>query len=351
MTNLAKIMLFALILGTFGIYTTSCNKSDSILDNVIEDNVQQTQISTTDNGWLYFADDAAMDAAYIDLIENFSEVEAWETKHNHKSLRARYEAAIEHISSIEEGSVNPQQLLKEYKDVLQVVGEGDEKETICIVDDMVIQALLNEDGIIQIGQRISKYSKNKIKTITDGDMSKLELLEKIDQTNDALSIEVTNLNDGAEKKCQQSYTSITRYITVGTNRRVRFSTTIKRRNLGPVYDEIYFNHQMNSQFRNWLFGWVNNNFSYSYRIVDDYHVVDHGTVLNPPPIIADGDTEYGWTGGSGSEVEKTDLCYVGNDYADLDVYYNFRFQATKSVAGTVDVPSWNNYDKWVYECW
>jgi len=349
MTNLAKIMLFALVLGTLGIYLTSCNKSDSILDNVIEDSVQQTQTSTTENGWLYFADDAAMDATYTDLLENFKEVEAWEAKRNHNSLRARYGAAIERISNMEETNVKPEQLLKEYKDVLHIVGEGDEKETVCIVDDMVMQALLNKDGIIQIGQRISKYSKNKVKTITDGDMSKLELLEKIDRTDEALGVEVTDI--GNLKRCKWSNgltnedtRKIVRYITVGDNRRVKFKTTIDKRNNG----ELRFYHEMNSQFRNWFFGWANNNFSYSYRIVGDYHIVDKNVF--PPQIIADSDYEYGWKNDSGLGEEYHSLTYINPNDADLEIYYFFRLQAAKNIAGTEDIPVWGEQAIWTYKC-
>lgn len=102
MTKLAKIMLIALTLSAFGIYLTSCNKSDSILEDVVEDAVQQVvQAPTTENGWLHFADDASMDAAFVELIENFNEVQAWETKYNHNSLRARYETAVEEIDAAE----------------------------------------------------------------------------------------------------------------------------------------------------------------------------------------------------------------------------------------------------------
>jgi len=36
MTKLAKIMLFALVLGTFGIYFTSCNKSEDLSQEITE---------------------------------------------------------------------------------------------------------------------------------------------------------------------------------------------------------------------------------------------------------------------------------------------------------------------------
>ena len=351
MTKLAKIMLTALTFGAFGIYLTSCSQSE-IVENTTENTIEQTvQAPTNENGWLHFADDASMDAAFVELIESFSEVKAWEAKYNHNSLRARYEAALEEIDAAEAMGIGFEQLIEQYKDVLQVVGEGDERQIVCIVDDIVTPALLNEDGILQVGQYISKYSTDKIKIITDGDASKIAMLDDIDETNEAMGIEVIDFNEEEEIesrgiRCFSEFTNIERFVTVNNspNRRVRFRISLYRSNQSY---RLYMLHEMRGQRRTGV--WLNSGFDYQYRIATDYHIVDQGTALPTPPIVADGDFEIGWKNGSGRETEN-DFLYQMSFLGDLDVYLNDRLQASDAIAGTVDVPNWNSFEKWVFEC-
>ena len=65
MTNLAKIMLIALTLSAFGIYLTSCNKYDSILETVVDTNVDQK--FTVENGMLVFESREDMDLTLVEL--------------------------------------------------------------------------------------------------------------------------------------------------------------------------------------------------------------------------------------------------------------------------------------------
>ena len=66
MTKLAKIMLFAFIIGTLGIYMTSCDQSESILDTTIENSVYERSDGAKTN----LLSEEYIDKFIVDWIES-----------------------------------------------------------------------------------------------------------------------------------------------------------------------------------------------------------------------------------------------------------------------------------------
>lgn len=78
-------------------------------------------------------------------------------------------------------------LIEKYKNILIF-----DKDSIIelIVVDPVLASFLTPDGLVKVGNEISLVEFDKIKTITDGDISKIELLSRIDKNSPENNIKV-----------------------------------------------------------------------------------------------------------------------------------------------------------------
>lgn len=78
-------------------------------------------------------------------------------------------------------------LIEKYKDILKIDEDG--IVDLIIVDD-VFASFLSPEGLVKVGNEISLVEKDKIKTITDGDVSKIELLSQIEEDSPENNIRI-----------------------------------------------------------------------------------------------------------------------------------------------------------------
>ncbi len=78
-------------------------------------------------------------------------------------------------------------LIEKYNDIL--IFDEDGCIDIIVVDPL-LASFLSPEGLIKIGNEISLVERNKIKTILDGDVNKIELLSKIEKDSPNQNIKV-----------------------------------------------------------------------------------------------------------------------------------------------------------------
>jgi len=218
MTNLAKIMLIALTLSAFGIYLTSCSQSDSILETVVDSNVDQK--FTVENGMLVFESREDMDLTLVELrslsMEDFNQ---WETQIEVNTIYGAFNAVIaaeDAISNYYESlPLNEQKkyrdmpevnsdLYKEMMDrgVIKIIEDNDGTSYFgYAVIDPSMAPILNLDGFVKMENKIYQYTNKGFKIILDGDFAKIPQLQAIKDTHidDTFVVSVEDENTNNEK--------------------------------------------------------------------------------------------------------------------------------------------------------
>ena len=199
MTKLAKIMLIALTLSAFGIYLTSCNKSDSILETVADSNVDQK--FTVENGMLVFESRENMDLTIVELrslsIEDFNQ---WEIQTGVSTIYGAFNAVIAAEDAISDYYESlPLDEQKKYRDmpeinsnlykemmdrgVIKIIQDNDGTSYFgYAVIDPSMAPILNLDGFVKMENKIYQYTNEGFKIILDGDFAKIPQLDAIKGT-------------------------------------------------------------------------------------------------------------------------------------------------------------------------
>jgi|GEM_PF-2200316 len=278
MTNLAKIMLFALILGTLGIYLTSCNKSDTS-ENLI-DTVEQTESSTTnlrveDNTLVFDSfEDYVNTLDYVRTLDR-DQLDLWEEGIGFTSSRKLYDMALDELELITEFE-KVKSIENKYKNVVKFT----EDEIYPLYSSYHMSTLLNKNGIVRIGDGLTKYTEDKMINILDGDINKLATaLDNLKEDHkNGIYIQETIVNLVAKSNCPTSRNASKQ---AGNNPKYRLSTEYKIRNHSQVtssaehgvlywvwYEiETRHRHQRKKKFNAfWRCYRTNVNYAYQYNV-------------------------------------------------------------------------------------
>ncbi len=95
-----------------------------------------------------------------------------------------------------------QALIEKYKNVLSVDEDG---IVSLIIHDDIAASFLSPEGLIKIGNEISLVKKDKIVTLTNGDVSKIDLLFQFDQDSPENHIRIDEYYQIAEKAYWEGY--------------------------------------------------------------------------------------------------------------------------------------------------
>ncbi len=95
-------------------------------------------------------------------------------------------------------------LIEEHKDILIFDEDGTPE---LIVESSGLASMLSPKGYLQVGDKIMKIGYNTVKTIEDGDVSKINLLDEINATDETKNVTVHKITRQASLK----YTSTHSY--------------------------------------------------------------------------------------------------------------------------------------------
>ncbi|RMG19537.1 MAG: hypothetical protein D6730_21330 [Bacteroidetes bacterium] len=115
------------------------------------------------------------------LFKNQGQLDNWEkTFEGFKSMRT----AFEEITDEEQQMMARNGSIKGYENVISIIRnkEGELEETINI-EHPIIATLVNEDGLIQIGDVVHKYTRNKIIRLKNASQKQVEELKLVNDQN------------------------------------------------------------------------------------------------------------------------------------------------------------------------
>lgn len=208
MKHFSKPSLYLVALVAIGCLFYAC--SDEELSDVSSPVQEDDFTVRVKNGYLEFKDQAAFDEVKASLESMDDEaLNVWESQFNgFTSLRKidemsidAQEAWFEKLRNMsEEERVALQQsddafwysdYIKEHSSLFVLQDSGKYRLNIMgsALKDL---SLLNKDGIYKIGSNLYLYDDSSTKIIHDGDDSKLELLSRIEESDDDLQISVIN---------------------------------------------------------------------------------------------------------------------------------------------------------------
>lgn len=181
-------------------YTTTNTTSSERVENLpTNSNLDFLEFKTKED----FRTFASMPALKIGFIQDWKaaynkfyslEDEINTIFYNYDNLLDNVEKKYENSSNIDantEKEIDEQieNLLKPYSFISYKKEDGIDRKTYAIGFDY----LLNKDGIVKVEGKIYQYSYDFVKVIGDGDMSKISLLNQINETNEGLNIYVNKV--------------------------------------------------------------------------------------------------------------------------------------------------------------
>lgn len=201
MTKLAKIMLIALTFGAFGIYLTSCNKSD--ISEELTDTIEQVESTTmnfrVENNTLVFNsfEDYIHTTDYVRTLDR-DQLDLWEEEVGFTSARKLYDMALDELelaTNLEEVET----IESKYKKAVKFT----EDDVSLLYGSYYMSTLLNEDGIVRIGEGLTKYTEDKMINILDGDIDKLNIaLQNFEEdAENGIYVRETVVHSQAKNNC------------------------------------------------------------------------------------------------------------------------------------------------------
>ena len=206
MKSLCKKSLFATALVAVSCFFYAC--SDEEVNNV---SPQATDFTVrVNNGYLEFKDQATFDKIVSSLSELDDEsLASWESQFaDYTSMRnmavqaeEAQEAWYDHLESFPKskiaeirnsGNLFYSDFITERPNVFVLRDSGLYFMNLPM-KDMELEAFINSDGLLKVGDELRKYTKESIKIIRDGDATKLSLLAKVDESDKDLNIVVHHI--------------------------------------------------------------------------------------------------------------------------------------------------------------
>ena len=206
MKSLCKKSLLATVLVAVGCFFYGCSDEE---DNSVSPQLTDFTVRVN-NGYLEFKDQKTFDELANSLSELDDESLAnWESQFaNYTSMRSM---AVQAEDAQETWYDNLENLSK--SELIEVRSSGKlfysefiiERPNIFILrdsgryfmnlpmKDMELEAFINSDGLLKVGNELREYTKESVKIIRDGDESKLNLLAKVDESDNDLNIAVHHI--------------------------------------------------------------------------------------------------------------------------------------------------------------
>lgn len=174
-----KFRFFTLLLAVI-LFLGSCQEEEPLKIQPDEDEFESMAPAiTAENGYLVFKDMATVDSIVRMLNQMGSaEIETWEKQFDYKSARSVFDPLFDEYEKIE----TMEQYLAfkaENRDVLRFRDDEDPEDfsmNYRFSTDYYVP-ILNSEGVVKIGESITKYTDNNQIIIADGDANKLSNLE------------------------------------------------------------------------------------------------------------------------------------------------------------------------------
>jgi len=179
-----------------------CQKEELNIRRLTDDEVQPPEVVKPDvyveNGYLAFKDIEAVDSV-ISMLNGMTtlEKENWEKQMGFKSARADFQKLYHEYEKL---TSNDEQLAfkEKFGDRLNFDGTSPENWTMDYAFATVyFIPVLNKDGIYKIGKSIVKYTKEEQIVVYDGDLTKLNNLDKY--TNNEIVAFLPGLKSASEE--------------------------------------------------------------------------------------------------------------------------------------------------------
>lgn len=202
---------------------TSCNLEDEVLSPKGTENPftsWESKNPILENDYLVFENlDHLM--AYASKIQKLTESEKlnWETNLGFLSMQTVYEEFLAYSeASIETGyDMSLDQIRDKYKDVLIIEDDG----TFFLNASVSLHAnILNQQGLVKVGNVLQKHMKNRTIIIKDGDLNKLPMAMDLSVSDPKQGIFVNYVTDNANLKVRCGS------ITLGSGTDTEGATTI-----------------------------------------------------------------------------------------------------------------------------
>lgn len=132
------------------------------------DTAQELETSSTgvrlNQDVLHFSSKNAFDRTVADLQKDQSKLDEWERQfQGYVSMRTAYD----HLTKDDLEKISMQGI-DGYENILSITGEGDDREIVRNIDDDIMASLVNQDGLLYIGNDAFKVTYNNLIRITDG---------------------------------------------------------------------------------------------------------------------------------------------------------------------------------------
>lgn len=168
--------------------------------------------SVSNLGYLEFKDNKSFETTLNYLIEKDSTfLSNWENQIGFLSMRNLFDQIVEAelilsqnqeglsphaIQALQHAPIQHAPITDKYKEMLiTVLTEDSAGYFDKNINSEEYSYVVNKDGIVSISDTIYQYTKEYIKMITDGDISKIELMKKATQTDIGLNIIVLKIED------------------------------------------------------------------------------------------------------------------------------------------------------------
>ena len=190
-----KLFTALLVLGLI-----SCNvESEAPLPQTVKENLStlESKPPILEDDYLVFENmDHVM--AYSSSLQKFTEKERlnWESSMGFHSMLTSYNEFLDYSeSSIETGyDMSMDEIRSKYADVLILKDDGDFFINTVFAP---MANILNKRGIVKVGQALHKHMKDRVIVIQDGDINKLGMAARLEQSNENEGISINYVKDNS----------------------------------------------------------------------------------------------------------------------------------------------------------
>ena len=142
---------------------------------------------TAQAGILRFPSVQSFDETVSELRRQWRSRDAWERQWpEFTSMRAAFNG----LTEAEQERIGSMNDLSGYEGFLAIVGSGEDKEAVTVVEDEALATVLNEDGLVIIENAAFKYGRYRVVKATSYDESRLSELGRYEESVPAEGIEV-----------------------------------------------------------------------------------------------------------------------------------------------------------------
>ena len=277
------------------LFLSSCDKEESI------QSTETSQSITLKNGMIIFNTSDDFEKTIESLMKNQNNLDQWEKNFNgFTSMRTAYD----NLSEDDMQKIASNKSSHHFRDILKI-SDDQEPEALMNIDDEVLATLVNEQGLLQIGNEVYKFRYDMLYKTAYKDLDKLANIDnysKADLKNNNIetfevshNYFVTELSENfkADRTCDRRYWKKDRKRLKGE----QWTT-----NLGSLYSGA--GARTKHQKKTLGIWWRNKTQRLRLRLNGNYTQVFQG--IPQPPIAVNEDS--GWATDDGREAYTFDFC-------------------------------------------